>query len=86
LDLSHLNTHVQFGLSICELGVRLSFVGLSLRFKDSCLCLDLGNFLLGVATFGSLANFTSHTSFGNIDTCLIGGSFMGFARKEGEVF
>jgi hypothetical protein len=34
----------------------------------------------------SFTNFTAHTSFGDIDTGLVGSSLVGFPAEKGEVF
>jgi hypothetical protein len=56
-----------------------------LGLENGRLCLDFGNFLFRLALSSGFTNFTTHASFCNIDTCLVGGSFVSFPRQESEV-
>lgn len=85
-DLSHLDSHVQLGLAVGEFGIGLGFVGFPLGLENGRLCLDLGDLLFRMTALGCFSNFTSHTSFGHIDTSLVGRSFVSLAGQESEVF
>jgi hypothetical protein len=63
---------------ICELTSPLCL-------EDGGLCFDLRDLLFGLTFPSSLTDFTAHASFGDVDSCLVGRSFVCFARKEGEV-
>jgi hypothetical protein len=57
----------------------------SLGFKDGRLGFYFGNLLFGLTLPSRFSNFASHTSFCHIDSGLVGGSFVGFARQKREV-
>lgn len=86
LDLCHLDAHIELRLSVRQFGVGLCFVGFAPRLEHRRLGLNLGDFLLGVAPFASLADLASHPGFGNVDPCLVRSPFMRLSGKECEVF